>query len=276
MYENHWQLDRKPFGGRPAAEGYYPSQAHQAALLKLRYAVENRRAAAVLAGPSGVGKSMLLRLLGDRLPAGVGPVLRIDFTCLSGDELLGQIAGQFDRRSGDGERAGAGDAVASIELSLRRAMKAGQHPLLLVDEAHLLDPREHLEPLRQLLNVAAAESAGEGAWTILLCGMTSLVANLHRNPALHDRVAVQAMLHAFTSQDTAAYIAHGLRTAGCKHSGIFTADAVELIHQLTDGVPRRINSLCDLALMVGFAQEARGIDASLVENVYAEMYPAAA
>ena len=276
MYENHWQLDRKPFGGRPAAEGYYPSQTHQAALLKLRYAVENRRAAAVLAGPSGVGKSMLLRLLGDRLPAGIGPVLRVDFTCLDAADLLTQIASQFERRGGEGERIGAGDAVASIERSLRRCGQAGQHPLLLVDEAHLLDPREHLEPLRQLLNIAAAEAAGESAWTILLCGMTSLVANLHRNPAMHDRVAVQAMLHAFSPQDTAAYVAHALRAAGCKHPGIFTADAVELIHQLTDGVPRRVNSLCDLALIVGFAQEARGVDAALVENVYAEMYPAAA
>ena len=63
MYETYWQLSQKPFENVTDARFYYPSESHQAALLKLRYAIENRRGAALLAGPSGCGKTLLTTML---------------------------------------------------------------------------------------------------------------------------------------------------------------------------------------------------------------------
>ncbi len=79
MYEEHWNLTTEPFDQRIEPQFYYPSESHQAALLKLSYAIETRRAAAVLCGDSGTGKSMLVESCIEQLPETISPIVRVPY-----------------------------------------------------------------------------------------------------------------------------------------------------------------------------------------------------
>ena len=95
MYEEHWKLSARPFENRFSSDYYYPSEAHQAALLKLRYAIENRRSVALVCGSSGMGKSMLLHHLRSQMPEIVGPIIHVAYPALASDQLIQYIAGQL-------------------------------------------------------------------------------------------------------------------------------------------------------------------------------------
>ncbi len=275
MYEAYWKLTTRPFDHAFASDSYYPSDNHQAALLKIRYAIEHRRAAAILTGVSGVGKSMLLQRLVAETSEIAAPCLTLNFTYLSAGEIVRYIALSLPDQQPSEDFTDQARALRAIERFLVDNCKAGRLRVTFIDEAHLLQPTEHLEVLRQLLNLAASHSNGEAAWTVVLSGMPSIISHVQRNGALSDRVSVQCVVPQFTTHDTSAYIVHRLRVAGCEQPGIFHADALDLIHHLTQGVPRKINTLCDLALMVGYAQDAGTIEATLVEAIYSEMNPSA-
>jgi general secretion pathway protein A len=275
MYETYWKLTKRPFDNSLVSENYYPSELHQAALLKLRYAIENRSAVTLLSGVSGVGKTMLLNRLTEQMPDFVGPFIRLNYTCMNSSEMLRYIAAAVAPEGTSYDETDNADSLLKLERFLMQCSTQGKHPVLLIDEAHTLNPTEHLESLRQMMNLAASRSKGEAAWTIVLSGMPSLIANVHRNGAFRDRVAAQCVLTQLNSHDCSAYIAHRLRAAGCEHTSIFSNESLDLIHHATHGLPRKINSLCDLALMVGYAQDVGTIDASLVESIYIEMNPTA-
>ena len=93
---------------------------------------------------------------------------------------------------------------------------------------------------------------------------------IERAPSLEERMAVKCVLRAFTLEETASYIGHRLQAVGGEHS-IFTNDAMDAIHRLSGGVPRRINRLCELALLVGFAEQRDSIDVEQVEGVAEEL-----
>src|SRR5262245_32946052 len=100
MYERHWQLTRSPF--RPQdREFFYPIAGHQSALLKLRYVIEQRQASAAIAGPTGIGKSYLLQVLTADLPAEIGPVLFVNFPCLSLLELVRFLTTELAEKLGE-------------------------------------------------------------------------------------------------------------------------------------------------------------------------------
>jgi general secretion pathway protein A len=274
MYEAYWKLRRRPFEPRSSAEFYYPSETHQAALLKLRYAIENRRSLGVLAGFSGIGKSQLLNLLREQLPEFAGPWLHVAYPALSSSELVQYIARQFRQDSTPASPASLADAIHQLESSLFANLQAGRHAVIVIEEAECLENYGSLEVLRLLLNLAANHSDAEAAMSIILSGQPILFGQLERYPALEQRLAVRCAVQAFSNDESMAYISHRLRQADGQMDQIFHTEALESICYFSEGIPRRINSLCDLALMVGFAQEVKLIKASLIDSVHRELAPA--
>lgn len=272
MYEEHWGLAERPFENRIDHKYYYPAETHQAALLKLHYAIENRRAAAVLCGPGGMGKSLMLESLRNQLADDFRPLVHVVFPTMSGEQLVRYVVNQV-APSSDEPSTEVWSDLARFESFLSESIEAGRHPVIMVDEAQLLEQNNSLEPLRLLLNVCAHDADGESAWTLVLAGQPTLLSHVERYHALDERLSVKCMLNRLTQEETEAYIQHRIRAAGGGSDQIFAADAIERIHVFSQGIPRKINRLCDLSLMVGYAEDLTNIASDTIDNVNNDLAP---
>ena len=270
MYETHWQLAARPFDHSADARFYYPGESQQGALLKLRYALENRRGAALLTGAAGLGKTLLAQTLTRQLGECLSPKVHLVFPQMPAGQLLAYLADQLG--AGGGPSLTIEQSLRRIETRLRDNAKAGKHAVIVIDEAHLLDDFQSLETVRLLLNL---EHEARPLASFLLTGQTSLLLAIERRPDLEERLAVKCLLRRFKPEETMGYIQHRLTAAGAKRS-IFTDGALETIHQETLGIPRRINRLCDLALLVGFAEELTSIGPDQIAAISEELAGATA
>jgi general secretion pathway protein A len=267
MYLDYWQLAAKPFEPSADRDGFYSSETHEAALLKLRYAVENRRGAVVLAGPAGVGKTTLVRLFRSELAESYRPQVHLVFPQMSSRDLLVYLAEELGAPAAAAPRHTIEESVRRIESTLSRNAAQGNHAVVVIDEAHLLEDCGALETLRLLLNF---EHNGSPTLTLALVGQMNLISAVGRLPSLEERVAVKALLRSFTVEETANYIRHRLSAAGAVRE-IFTPDALESLHYLGHGVARQINRLADLALLVGYADQLPRLTAAQIEAVNEEL-----
>lgn len=266
MYEKHWGLQQSPFGNDRRAESYFFSGVHQSALLKLRFVVDHRRGAGLLVGPSGSGKTRLLRAL---LPDGEdqAPVVNIVYPLMSPHELLCYLMAEL----GNDEHS---TSTASMDVLLRQLVRqfetltsAGRSPVIVIDDAHTISDRRVFESLHLLLNLQQSPSL---EFTLILAGQPELVGMTKRLVQLDDRISIPCVLTAMSANETAGYIQHRLQAAGATQE-IFSKAALQAVHELSGGLPRRINRLCDFALLVGYAEGLGLIDAQHVEGVSGEL-----
>ncbi len=267
MYESFWQLESKPFENAADPAYYVPLETHQAALLKLRYAIESNRGAALLAGMPGVGKTLIVHALVSQLGPQYAPITHVVFPQMPADQLLAYIAESLSGLPATNAPPSIDRSVRVIEQQLWQNTEAGRHAVLIVDEAQDLEEMGALETIRLLLNF---QFDMRPPLTVLLVGQPALLPALDRMSELDERMGVKCLLRPLTQQETTHYIQHRLQAAGAKRE-VFSAAALAMIHQLTHGVPRRINRLCDLALLIGFAEERATIDQQLVESVAEEL-----
>lgn len=267
MYESFWQLDTKPFETGCDPKYFFPGEVHQAALLKLRYAIENRRGGAVLSGASGLGKTLLVQLLRSTLAENIDPLVHLVFPRMNAAELLAYLADELVGPPLSRGTPGTHESVRRIQEFLEKNVEAGRHAAIVVDEAHAIDDPLLLDTLRMLLNF---EFAGHPALTLLLVGQTGLLDTVERAPQLEERLDVKCLLQPLGRAETVAYVDHRLRCAGAVKR-LFSDDGLETLHKLSAGVPRRINRLCDLALLVGYAEELETIGAAHLQSVQREL-----
>jgi general secretion pathway protein A len=269
MYRAYWQLTERPFEIHSDPSFYYPSEAHQGTLLKIRYAVESRRGAALLTGATGTGKSLLIRTLKRHLGEDVGPFVHLVFPQLP---VAGWLALLADELGAPGcPTDSPAQSVRRIQSALLENCASGRHAVIAVDECHLLAPGESFEALRLLLNF---EGEGGPPFTLLLSGQPILLPMIDRHPALEGRLGVKCLLRPLGPEETASYVTHRLKAAGANRE-VFTADGLEAVHEVSHGHPRQINRVCDLALLIGFAGEARQLEAAHVLAVASELAVAA-
>jgi type II secretory pathway predicted ATPase ExeA len=263
MYTNYWKLEERPFDNRRDGRFYYPGQSHQATLLKLRYAIEHRSVAALLAGPSGCGKSLLINALFDELSDEYQPLVHVRFPQMAPAELLAYLAAEL---TGDQLNDGGVDhSLRAIQRVLEHNAQEDRHAVIVIDEAHLLRDTETIETVRLLLNF-------EPALSVLMVAQPALLPALDRLPELEERIGVKCLLRHFSSDETIAYISHRLLAAGAEDvHAIFEPDALERIHTISAGVPRRINRVCDLALLIGYAEEQPKITTEHIQAVAEEL-----
>ncbi len=274
MYEGYWQLDRNPFDDDADLNGFFRSATHQATLLKLRYLIENGKGTGLLAGATGIGKSYLIQVLSRQLAEPFGPFVHLVFPQMSAPELLAWLACEL----GATDEAGGRDAngldrtIRQIDARLRKLGEEGRHPVIVVDEAHLIEDMQVFQALRLLLNLPQQNRC---QFSLIFAGQNELLNTVRRLGQLEERLAVKCLLRPLSSEETTSYVSHRLEAAGATRP-IFAPEAMQPLFELSGGIPRRINRLCDLALLVGFADESNQISAEQVEAVAEELTAVAA
>ena len=267
MYESYWNVSDKPFENTADAKFYYPSDTHQGALLKLRYAVENSTGGALLTGAPGLGKTLVIQSLLRHLPAEVAPSINLVFPKMPTEQLLSFIADELSGSREQQNSRSVDESIRDIQSTLVANADAGRRAVLIVDESHLLAGERTLDTLRLLLNF---EHHGKPCLTLILAGQPNLLPLLERHPGLEERMAVKCLLRPFTEDETSSYIQHRFQQAG-GNASVFDQQAIGAIHAISHGVPRKINRLCDLALLIGFAEEQESITAAQIESVSDEL-----
>jgi general secretion pathway protein A len=267
MYKAYWQLHSRPFDNSIDSRFYYPSEVHQGALLKLRYVVENERGAALLAGASGLGKTLVVGALKRQLGDSFSPFVHLVFPQMSVRELLAYLAAEMGALPNPSAPVPIDESIRRLQHFLVENTRRGHQAVVAIDEAHLLVDGEALDSLRLLMNL---EAGPKPAMTLILVGQPQLLPALERLPALEARLGVKCLLRPFNLEETVSYVSHRLTAAGATHE-IFTAEALSALYQLTGGNPRRINRLCDLALLIGYAEEQVRINAHQIEAVSQEL-----
>jgi general secretion pathway protein A len=249
MYEDYWNLKHAPFENDADPDYFFPGRSHQGALLKLQYLVEGGKGIGVLAGDSGSGKSYLTHVLAAGLDPARFEVIRLSFPFLESSELLAWWGRHLGTRSAGREQDRLLDDILS---KLREFTAANRQPVLVLDEAHLLS-----EDQLQVLQILSGLSQETGCrLSLILVGRNELLVRVNHLRSLADRITVRAGLHAFDAAETREYVLHRLETAGATGC-MFDDDALRAFHHHSLGLPRKINQICDLALLVGFADGLR-------------------
>ena len=260
MYEAHFGLNERPFGETVKPSAYVSVPSRDAIVRRLHYALVHDAGPAMLVGPSGSGKTIVARRMASELNA--LPV-HLVFPALSPTELLAYLAHEF----GHTAHADLSSHLALRHLRDRFAAMAknGEHPLVIVDDAHLIRDMATFDVFRLLLNF---NSTGRPDLSLLLVGGPELVLDLP--VGLADRLATRSVLGPFTEEESANYIIGRLGNINVREH-LFTRGALASLHQAADGLPRRLNRLADLALLIAYAQDRSGVDDSVVQIAAREL-----
>jgi len=267
MYTSFYGLNEKPFSITPDPRYLFLSERHGEALAHLVYGVTESGGFIQLTGEVGTGKTTLVRsLLLNRMPdnADVAVVLNPQLSVI---EFLATICEELhiEVLHNKGSVKALTDA---LNRHLLKAHAAGRRTILIVDEAQNLAPAV-LEQVRLLTNL---ETAKQKLLQIILIGQPELRELLARNDLrqLAQRITGRYHLEPLTSEETSSYIEHRLKVAGAVGE-VFDSGAKKEIFRLSQGVPRLINVICDRALLGGYAQESRRINARLIRQAAAEV-----
>jgi general secretion pathway protein A len=260
MYEEFYGLKERPFTLVPDPDYLFLGSQHKLARAYLEYGIKERMGFVVLTGEVGTGKTTLIKSLLREKEASqrLGVLYQ---TSVEAEDLLDLLLKEFQIRGHFGGSRAA--RLGAFNQFLLSSHARGEHVVLVVDEAQNLGSKA-LEELRLLSNL---QTDKEPLLQVILVGQPGLRERL-RHPSLRQlaqRVAIHYHLRPLDPDETKEYIRFRLARAG--GSGIFTTSALDKLYEYTQGVPRRINAWCDLALVAGFAEGRHEIDGEFIDLV---------
>lgn len=265
MYEGYWKLCEKPFENTPDPRFLYQSQRHEEALSRMLYVVQERKSAAMLTGEYGSGKTLLSRLLLKELSSEQYQTVSIFNPRLTSLELIKEIIYQLGGDISSSEYRI--DFLHCLNEILYRNKNANKNTVIVIDEAQDIPDENTFEELRLLLNFQLNDSF---LLTLILIGQAELKNKINDLPQLRQRVAIIYHLKALSQQETRGYVLHRLEVAGSQDE-IFQEDTFSEIYRYSGGIPRRINNICDMALLVGCSKGLDKIDKKIILEVVEDL-----
>jgi type II secretory pathway predicted ATPase ExeA len=259
MYLDYWGLKKYPFENVPDPEFMYYAKEHEEALVRLLYIIKRNKGAALLTGEIGCGKTTLSRVVIRHLPETDFDIALITNPSLDPLDFLREVLHQFGMNP---ETSSKSDLINLLNTHLLENMKEQKISLLIVDEAQLIKP-ETFEEVRLLLNFQMDDRF---LMTFVLIGQPELRDIIRAYKQLDQRIAIRYHLNPLGFEETIAYIAFRLNKAGLIKN-VFDAQALEDIYQYSEGIPRKINNVCDISLLIGFSIKAHEIDPDIIKKV---------
>ncbi|MFZ2852926.1 MAG: AAA family ATPase [Rhodocyclaceae bacterium] len=259
MYLEHFGLREAPFRITPHTEFFFAGAARGITLEALIYAITHDEGIVKVSGEVGSGKTMLCRMLLEKLPDRVETVY-LSNPSLSREEIFYAIAEELRAPLPEGRIR---LLLRSLQDRLLEIYAAGRQVVILIDEAHAMPP-ETLEEIRLLSNL---ESNRQKLLQIVLFGQPELDDRLRQTNMrqLRERITHNFALEPLQRKDIAGYLMFRMRAAGYRGPDLFTAKAVQLISQSSDGLTRRINMLADKALLSAFSENRHQIGCKQVK-----------
>jgi general secretion pathway protein A len=268
MYTNYFNLKQAPFSIAPDPRYLFMSERHREALAHLLYGIDSGGGFVLLTGEIGAGKTTVCRCFIEQIPENCR-LAYIFNPKLSVGELLQSVCEEF-RIAAPGGQGGVKGYVDAINAYLLESHAQGRNNVLVIDEAQNLAP-EVLEQLRLLTNLETSERK---LLQIILIGQPELRTMLARPELeqLAQRVIARYHLGPLSEGETGAYIAHRMAVAGLQGAPVFPAAIVPQVHRLTGGVPRRINLLCDRALLGAYVENSREVTRTILRKAAEEVF----
>lgn len=256
MYLEHFGLHEAPFRITPHADFFFGGANRSALLDALVYALGREEGLVKVSGEVGTGKTMLARVLTDRLPAHLRAIYLAD-PLMNRGELLAVLADELGCPPATGSDGSAHRLLRTVQEALVAEFAAGRQVVLLIDEAHAM-PADTLEQIRLLSNL---ESERHKLIKIALFGQPELDDLLARADMrqLKDRITQHFRLDPLLPADVATYLDFRLRAAGYRGPPLFEAPATARIARESGGLTRRINVLADKALLSAYARGAHSV-----------------
>ncbi|OWR02656.1 ExeA family protein [Roseateles puraquae] len=268
MYAPFFGLRQAPFSIAPDPHYLFMSERHREALAHLLYGLDGGGGFVLLTGEIGAGKTTVCRCFLEQIPAhcNVAYVFNPKLTVI---ELLEAICGEFHVTVPASAQTVKG-FVDPLNAFLLAQHAAGRNNVLIIDEAQNLSA-DVLEQLRLLTNLETSERK---LLQVVLIGQPELRDMLARPELeqLAQRVIARFHLGPLSEDETAQYVRHRLKVAGLGGPLPFTTKALGQIHQRTRGVPRRINLLCDRALLGAYAGGHAQVSSAIVKRAADEVF----
>jgi general secretion pathway protein A len=265
MYQKFYNLTKEPFHITPDPQFLYLSESHKQALASMIYGIEKRKGFVAITGGVGVGKTTIVRAYLDKAAATNLKVIYVFHANVTFKELVKVIYREFGLELATNHLV---EMVNGLHLALIELYRQGKTVVIIIDEAQNM-PIETLESLRMLSNL---ETPTEKLIQVVLVGQTELdeLLEKHELRQLKQRIAIRARIASLSAQDSRAYIEYRLSVAGLDNSSIFDQRALDIIIREANGVPRKLNILCDNALITGFGYQKNPVTARIAREVVSD------
>ena len=266
MYTSFYKLNGKPFQLSPDPRFFFGSSGHKRAMSYLRYGLSQNEGFIVITGGIGTGKTTLVKNLFAELDPDKVIAAELVTTHLDADDMLTMVVAAFGI---DYEGVSKAVLIKRLEDFLASHARNDRRVLLVVDEAQNL-PAKTLEELRMLSNFQISDKP---LLQSFLLGQEEFRSTL-QSPGLEQlrqRIIASCHLSALTEEETNGYIQHRLGIVGWRDDPAFGPAAIGTIHEMCDGVPRRINILCDRLMLYGYLEELHTFGTAEVKEVAKEI-----
>jgi general secretion pathway protein A len=267
MYCEYYGFSEEPFDITPDPSFLFLTPGHEEILTSIVYGIQGRRGLMAIVGEVGTGKTTILNTALEWLSTKTKVAYVINYD-VSFEDLLTMALVKLGLLTAD-QTITKIDALNRLDVFAQQQLADGGNVAFIVDEAQNLN-RRAMENLRLLSNL---ETPKHKLVQIVLSGQPELEAKLDQPEVrqLTQRISIRRYIDPLKEDETFKYMQHRLEVAGYDGPTIFSQNALRLIWKYTQGIPRKINILCDNALLIGFRKHQKKIHTPIVEKALAEL-----
>jgi general secretion pathway protein A len=264
MYESYWNLLEKPFQNISDPKFLFYGNTYEEAYVRLLYSVTESKGLILLTGEGGNGKTFVCKNFCRETKKQGYQVAFIANPDLEPIEFLQSILSEFRL---DYKNKSKLELFKELENFICENAKNGSTTIIVVDEAQTIRNKNTLEEICILLNI---DFTNRIPINVVLAGKPELSQTVSQVTSLNELIGLRARLRPLNLQETGEYILFRLDKAGCQRE-IFTSDAVKAVYENSGGLPRKINNICDLALLLGYGQSSIVVDSTLVNKAVEDL-----